>query len=141
MPQEEPPSYSHAQSHDPNTLTLPSVPTADLPSAPPPTQHERTLPPLPLAPAESRYRTEEPLTIWPSSNPLTAYYQPGPSQLSPKTGPGMGMDSPNRMDVDTPDSRGRRGGSVLSIDDPDVRLAAEALGDLRAGILQISSLY
>lgn len=37
------------------------------------------------------------------------------------------------MDLDTPDSRGRRGGSVLSIDDPDVRLAAEALGDLRAG--------
>jgi hypothetical protein len=36
------------------------------------------------------------------------------------------------MDIDTPDSR-RRGGSVLSIDDPDVRIAAEALGDLRAG--------
>jgi transcriptional repressor OPI1 len=34
--------------------------------------------------------------------------------------------------MDTPDSR-RRGGSVLSIDDPDVRIAAEALGDLRAG--------
>ena len=38
------------------------------------------------------------------------------------------------MDTDTPDSRGRRGGSVLSIDDPDVRIAAEALGDLRAGM-------
>lgn len=38
------------------------------------------------------------------------------------------------MDIDTPDSRGKRGGSVLSIDDPDVRLAAEALGDLRAGM-------
>lgn len=36
------------------------------------------------------------------------------------------------MDIDTPDSR-RRGGSVLSIEDPDVRIAAEALGDLRAG--------
>ena len=35
-----------------------------------------------------------------------------------------------------PESRGRRGGSVLSIDDPDVRLAAEALGDLRAGMLK-----
>lgn len=41
------------------------------------------------------------------------------------------MDSPGAMDLD--DSRGVRGGSVLSIDDPDVRLAAEALGDLRAG--------
>ena len=44
------------------------------------------------------------------------------------------MDSPATMDIDTPDSRGRRGGSVLSIDDPDVRIAAEALGDLRAGM-------
>jgi hypothetical protein len=38
------------------------------------------------------------------------------------------------MDTGTPESRGRRGGSVLSIDDPDVRIAAEALGDLRAGV-------
>lgn len=40
------------------------------------------------------------------------------------------------MDVETPDSRSRRGGSVLSMDDPDVRLAAEALGDLRADFVQ-----
>jgi hypothetical protein len=132
MPQEQPPSY--AQSHDPNTLNLPLVPTTDPPPAPPP-RHERILPPLPLAPVESRYRPDEHIPSWPSSNPLTAYYQPGPSQLSPKTGPTVGVDSPSRMDVDTPDSRGRRGGSVLSIDDPDVRLAAEALGDLRAGML------
>jgi len=45
------------------------------------------------------------------------------------------MESPRTMDIDTPDSR-RRGGSVLSIDDPDVRLAAEALGDLRAGMFR-----
>lgn len=38
------------------------------------------------------------------------------------------------------ESRGRRGGSVLSIDDPDVRLAAEALGDLRAGMRICSTL-
>lgn len=50
----------------------------------------------------------------------------------------MAADSPSAMDIDavTPDSRGRRGGSVLSnLDDPDVRIAAEALGDLRAGEL------
>jgi transcriptional repressor OPI1 len=135
MLQEQPPSYAHAQSHDPNSLNLPSVPSAD---PPPPIHHERTLPPLPPGPAESRYRSEEHLASWPSSNPLTAYYQPGPSQLSPKAGPVPGMDSPNRMDVDTPDGRGMRGGSVLSMDDPDVRLAAEALGDLRAGMLQKS---
>jgi hypothetical protein len=51
------------------------------------------------------------------------------------------MDSPKTMDIDTPDSGRKRSGSVLSIDDPDVRLAAEALealealGDLRAGML------
>lgn len=44
------------------------------------------------------------------------------------------MESPTAMDMGTPDSRGGRGGSVLSMDDPDVRLAAEALGDLRAGM-------
>lgn len=52
-------------------------------------------------------------------------------------------DSPDVMDLDTmrsgplsavsPDGRlDGRAGSV-NIDDPDVRLAAEALGDLRAG--------
>lgn len=35
------------------------------------------------------------------------------------------------MDLDAPDN-GRRNGGVF-IDDPDVRLAAEALGDLRSG--------
>lgn len=36
------------------------------------------------------------------------------------------------LDGITPNSR--RGASVVTIDDPDVRLAAEALGDLRAGM-------
>ncbi|TVY81248.1 Clock-controlled protein, partial [Lachnellula suecica] len=109
-----------------------SVPAAD----PPPIHHERTLPPLPAAPAAPRYRAEEHQFVWPSSNPLTAYYQPGPSQLSPKNNSTVGVGSPSRMDLDNPDTRGRRGGSVLSIDDPDVRLAAEALGDLRADFIQ-----
>lgn len=127
MPREQPPSYS--QSHDPNSLNLPSVPINNPTSI----RHERTLPPLPVIPLEQRVRQEDQPFVWPSSNPLTAYYQPGPSQLSPKSRP-THVDSPSMMDVDTPDSRGRRGGSVLSIDDPDVRLAAEALGDLRAGM-------
>lgn len=125
---EEPPSYT--QSHDHRTLNFPSVPTPD----PPPVHHERILPPLPAAPGEARLAPEpvtEPPFVWPSSNPLTAYYQPGPSQLSPKT---KASDSPKTMDAETPDSRHWRGSSVLSIDDPDVRLAAEALGDLRAGM-------
>jgi hypothetical protein len=131
MLREEPPSYT--QSHDPQSLNFPSAPAADLP----PIHHERTLPPLPPAPAEPRYRPEEHQFVWPSSNPLTAYYQSGPSQLSPKN---KSADSPSTVDVDTPDSRGRRGGSVLSIDDPDVRIAAEALGDLRAGGIYTDSI-
>ncbi|QSZ34529.1 hypothetical protein DSL72_006123 [Monilinia vaccinii-corymbosi] len=135
MLRECPPSYA---SHDPQTINLPSLPTAD----PPPIHRERVLPPLPPLPVETKYRQESAAEIpftWPSSNPLTAYYQPGPSQLSPKTTTGRSTDSPNGMDLDLPDSRGRRGGSVLSIDDPDVRLAAEALGDLRADFVQSPS--
>jgi hypothetical protein len=124
-----PPAYS--QSHDPQSLNFPQAPTSDLPSA----HHGRTLPPLSAALAEPRSQPE-PVTetfSW-NPNPLSAYYQPGPSQLSPKARTTPGLESPRMMDVDTPDNRARRGGSVLSIDDPDVRLAAEALGDLRSGI-------
>lgn len=134
MSPERPPSYT--QSHDPQSIHLPSVPTTD----PPPVNHERTLPPLPSAPAEPWFRTEPAeqqyqSSPWPSSNPLTAYYQPGPSQISPTNKATLSTDSPSAMDIDTPDSRGRRGGSVLSMDDPDVRIAAEALGDLRADFI------
>ena len=47
-----------------------------------------------------------------------------------------GVDSPSFMDIEALD-RNRRGASVLSIDkdDMDVRIAAEALGELRAGML------
>ncbi|CAK7268978.1 transcriptional regulator opi1 [Sporothrix epigloea] len=75
---------------------------------------------------------------WPSLNPLTAYYTPGHAQAS-------AVESPLRMDVDSssnsnstgpagatsPDRFGVRASSV-SLEDPDVRMAAEALGDLRA---------
>jgi len=87
------------------------------------------LPPI-APPSEAQFHpaVADCQNAWPSQNPLTAYYQPGPSQLSPKIG------SPSQIAHLTPDSAGRRGGSVVSIDDPDVRIAAEALGDLRAGI-------
>ncbi|ELQ39430.1 hypothetical protein OOU_Y34scaffold00498g12 [Pyricularia oryzae Y34] len=60
------------------------------------------------------------LTSWPTGNPLTTYYTPSHAQAA---------ESPARMDVDM--SNTPRAGSV-SLDDPDVRMAAEALGDLRA---------
>ncbi len=76
---------------------------------------------------------------WPSLNPLTAYYTP--SHVQP-------AESPPRMDVDavpssssgtlsaaSPDKYYDGRASSVSLDDPDVRMAAEALGDLRAGTL------
>lgn len=72
------------------------------------------------------------VTNWPSMNPLTAYYTPSYMQ---------GADSPQRMDLDvtsngtvaSPDRHHEGRASSVSLDDPDVRMAAEALGDLRAG--------
>ncbi len=77
-----------------------------------------------------------PANHWPSLNPLTAYYTPGHIQSA---------ESPMRMDVDSsststgpvgtvsPDRYIDGRASSVSLDDPDVRMAAEALGDLRAG--------
>lgn len=74
------------------------------------------------------------LKRWPSLNPLTAYYTPSFAQ---------GEEAPLKMEVDTtptgtpnvlsPDRQYDGRGNSVSLDDPDVRLAAEALGDLRAG--------
>jgi hypothetical protein len=133
--QERPPSYS--QSHDPQSLYLPSVPKTEVPQ----THHERTLPPLSPPAVEKVHRPAEVVdhsyqpTHWPSSNPLSAYYQPSALESSPTSRSTAGVGSPSTMDIDgaNSDSRSRRAGSVLSMDDPDVRLAAEALGDLRAG--------
>jgi transcriptional repressor OPI1 len=132
---ERPPSYS--QSHDPQSIYLPSVPSKDVPQG----HHERSLPPSSLLAVEPVQRPSEALdhsyqpSHWPSSNPLSAYYQPSTLQASPTSRSAGGVESPSTMDVDgaNSDSRSRRAGSVLSMDDPDVRIAAEALGDLRAG--------
>ncbi|KAJ2894114.1 hypothetical protein MKZ38_007927 [Zalerion maritima] len=62
---------------------------------------------------------------WPSMNPLTQFYTPSHLQQSSPS-----ESSSGRMEVDSP-RESRRGNSV-SLDDPDVRMAAEALGDLRA---------
>lgn len=135
-----PPSYFE-QSHDPDTISLPSVPSAELP----PIGHEaqdRTLPSLSCLAAEASYAPPAQVnhkyapTAWPSSNPYTTYYQSNGSQVSPIHKAAIGVDSPGAMEIDTstPERQGHRGDSVLSIDDPDVRLAAEALGDLRAGM-------
>ncbi len=124
---ERPPSYS--QSREPHDIYLPSIPKTEVS----PSQNERTLPPISPLVVEQAQRPEP--TRWPSSNPLSAYYQPSALDLSPTSRSTAGVSSPSTMDADgaNSDSRSRRAGSVLSMDDPDVRLAAEALGDLRAG--------
>ncbi len=76
-------------------------------------------PPEPSHPAPHTKQTNH----WPSLNPFTTYYTP--SHLDPgESSPSMGSDR----------SVSHRGASV-SLDDPDVRIAAEALGQMRTGEL------
>ncbi|KAL5350497.1 transcriptional regulator opi1 [Pseudogymnoascus australis] len=105
-------------------LTRPAEPPVE-----PPIETSEETPPVDET-SQPMATTTTTTTAWPSSNPFVSYYRP--PNGSPRSAPGV--DSPGAMDLD--DSRGVRGGSVLSIDDPDVRLAAEALGDLRADFVQ-----
>lgn len=133
-----PPAYT--QVHDPASLSFPDAPDTELPpihsqrDASAPANHG--LPSLssvtgPQPQFHGSPRTTEPSyspepfkpTQWPSMNPLTTFYAPSHAQST---------DSPQKMDVDV-GSNGRA--SSVSLDDPDVRMAAEALGDLRAGML------
>lgn len=156
VPAYAPPSYafSQQQNHDPSTIVFPDPPSTELA----PLQlnaHENSVGSLPslayltgasattattrrfgpssanrdksYSPPPSRIRT------WPTGNPYSVYYTGGH---------GHPADSPARMDIDSmssgtrgplsPDIVGGRASSV-SLDDPDVRMAAEALGDLKAG--------
>lgn len=101
--------------------------------APPPAQTRPAAPPAPTyAPPPPPVRPQP--THWPSLNPLTAYYNPSHVEE---------VEPPMRMDVDSssnsvestasPEQFDKGRSSSVSLDDPDVRLAAEALGDLRAG--------
>ncbi|KAK8032154.1 hypothetical protein PG990_001888 [Apiospora arundinis] len=71
-------------------------------------------------------------THWPSLNPLTAYY--APSHVQGAEPMQMEGDSTNSSVSSAPSPEQYETGraSSVSLDDPDVRLAAEALGDLRA---------
>lgn len=160
LPLYPPPSYS--QAHDPGGLKFPDPPKTELapikfPNAPsyddqkPNNNHLPSLsaltassnplytPPNPPEPAYSP-PAQSPLSHWPSLNPLTAYYNPSHAQNA---------ESPMRMDVDTSSSSGVSApspdrfqdgrASSVSLDDPDVRMAAEALGDLRADFISSPS--
>lgn len=160
VPAHAPPSYtfsqtqaqtqSQPQNHDPTTLEFPDPPSTEL--APlQPNAHENSIGSLPslayltgAAAANSSRRfapssaTSDPSQSppplrprgWPTGNPYSVYYTGGHGHTA---------DSPARMDSDTmnngmlsPDAMHARASSV-SLDDPDVRMAAEALGDLKAG--------
>ncbi|KAK4120947.1 Opi1-domain-containing protein [Parathielavia appendiculata] len=122
----------------PLALSFPDEPTTTE-LAPIKLHHERpaepsaqTLPPLssvtgtsahaslPKPPDPSHPRAyAKPANHWPSLNPFTTYYTP--SYLDPvESSPSIGSET----------SVGQRGSSV-SLDDPDVRIAAEALGQMK----------
>ncbi|KAM0283717.1 hypothetical protein ACHAQH_002306 [Verticillium albo-atrum] len=136
-----PPAAVH---HDPATNKLPSL--SSLTGPPPPS---RNPPPIPTSRASAStsasigspttaHLPKEPaapaITHWPSMNPFTTYYTPSHVQAA---------QSPARMDVDTASTGNSHSGTSpdrlydvrsvsVSLDDPEVRLAAEALGDLKA---------
>ena len=132
-----PPAYSHSAL----PMRFPDVPTADLPlPRPRPSMSHNDVADqvLPSLSALQSLRADRSLDQphWPVLNPIKSFPSPAQAQL-PK------MESPDTMELDassnsvisaaSPDRMHELRASSVSLDDPDVRLAAEALGDLRAG--------
>jgi hypothetical protein len=144
MQQERAPPPAYTQ-HEPESLHLPSVPTHSLPSAP---SNDRLpgIRSLDLPDASPHARTHsqrasielspkshvDPLQ-WGSLPPLNSAPFPRVPEGVPRSSAEMEIGSP--MDTASIASAGedyarRREMSVISMDDPDVRLAAEALSGL-----------
>ncbi|KAK2602893.1 hypothetical protein N8I77_009395 [Diaporthe amygdali] len=152
LPAYSPPSYAFAQqNHDPTTLNFPQPPSNELaplqlnptsdhgvnslPSlaylAGPPTSNSLRFASSSAA-SDTSFSPPVRPRPWPTGNPYSAYYSGGHAQSA---------GSPAKMDLDSlssgtrgplsPEPIGGRASSV-SLDDPDVRMAAEALGDLKA---------
>ncbi|KAF4974115.1 hypothetical protein FZEAL_8953 [Fusarium zealandicum] len=126
-----PPAYS-------NAIKFPDVPHTELPAPLPPlarfeADNDIKLPSLSSLTSDMAFDPHK--SHWPPFNPLPPYHAPGPLGLHT-------IDSPTRMDLDassnsvvsaaSPDRFLDARSSSVNLDDPDVRLAAEALGDLRA---------
>lgn len=156
-----PPAYSHSTVAA--SIQFPDVPTTALvlppPNQPRPLSHNdndalsnsnNTLPPLssvtggqPLALRGDAMMNHSPHPVhsWPPLNPIASYF-PSPGQTH-QAQHAHRLDSPSTMDLDassnsvasaaSPDRHMDGRASSVNLDDPDVRLAAEALGDLRAG--------
>lgn len=115
---QQPPAYTQ---HDPASLNLPSVPTHTLPSL-----RSLDLPDALPSRASVEISPKTANAQWGALPPLS-------SATFPRV-PEGDLGSPMAMDVDrasvvSGDER-RREMSVVSMDDPDVRLAAEALSGL-----------
>ncbi|KAF2734358.1 clock-controlled protein-like protein 8 [Polyplosphaeria fusca] len=135
MQQEHPPPPAYAQ-HEPESLHLPSVPT----HAPLSPQNTDRLPGIrALALPDSNARTHIDLSPRTSQAEWSAGLLPLSSATFPRVPEGFPRNGGDAVDVGSPmdtasvaslgDER-RRETSVLSVDDPDVRLAAEALSGL-----------
>ncbi|KAI9759629.1 MAG: hypothetical protein M4579_002197 [Chaenotheca gracillima] len=147
--QQSPPAYSPSPyQHDPERLFLPAVPQNDparqwpLPSISHAPNHHATpnahcrLPPIQslLSSAQDGDDPIPKLLRLPDVPQTLPGFAHGPASISRDT------DVSSPMDVDdvatnpsSTEDRSARAGSIVSMDDPDVRIAAEALGDLRAG--------
>lgn len=142
--QERPPPPAYTQ-HEPETLHLPSVPTHNLPGAPAngrlPGIRSLDLPdavPCPrthtLRPSvEFSPKPQADSSQWGALPPLSSATFPRVPEGLPRSSAEIDTGSP--MDTASvvsggEDSGRKRETSVLSMDDPDVRLAAEALSGL-----------
>ncbi|KAK8040926.1 transcription factor Opi1-domain-containing protein [Apiospora phragmitis] len=144
-------TFTGIANDDKKKHTLPSLSSLTASSSPPYTsslaQSNPSIPPAPTynppapplsatASASSSTSITVPLrpqeTHWPSLNPLTAYY--APSHVQGAEPMQMEGDSTNSSvsSAASPEQYETGRASSVSLDDPDVRLAAEALGDLRA---------
>jgi hypothetical protein len=135
MEQERPPpAYTYTQ-HEPETLQLPSVPTHPIPS------HTHDHGPLPgikaldLPDTKARHTPHNSIEYSPRSQsqwgmlpvPNSATFPRAPDAM-PREEMGSPMDTASIRS--TQDDGGGRRETSVSIDDPDVRLAAEALSGL-----------
>lgn len=138
------PPQASLQSHDPAMLKFPDVPTTELPPIQPSHETDNTLPSISSLTGQRYRRSSSQLTDSTHSRQASAGPQQPWMALSPRSSHySRAADSPARMDLDagsngavgaaSPDYFHDGRASSVSLDDPDVRLAAEALGDLRAG--------
>lgn len=143
MEQERPPPPAYTQ-HDPESLHLPSVPTHSLPGVVPSNDRLpgiRALD-LPDTIASRHTPSRETVELSPKSQAASSQWSTLPPLSSlPRVPEGMPRSSTEMEHIGSPmdtasivsaqdDAGRRRELSVLSVDDPDVRLAAEALSGL-----------